>query len=128
MSQSTFNFLNYLGVEVISSNTSQASLSLAIKQHHEQHLGFVHGGVISSMADNTGWFVVRPHLEENTTVVTMELSLSYLRPAQGKFLTTVGKLLKKGKRSYFVTCEIFCDDVLVAFASSNLAVIDLPNK
>ena len=74
-----FNFLEYLGIVVEYSNKDEAILSIVLEKHHQQHLGYVHGGVISTIADNTGWFVVKPYLETGQTVVTQELSINYQR-------------------------------------------------
>jgi uncharacterized protein (TIGR00369 family) len=126
MAAEVFNFLEYLGVEIEHYNEDEAVLTMDLDVHHEQHLSFVHGGVIASLADNTGWFVAAAHLEEGTTVVTQELSISYLRPAKGKKLKSVGNLIKQGRRSLFVKAEVFCDDVLVAYCTSNLAVVETP--
>ena len=119
-----FNFLEFIGTEVEYFNKEEAVLSITLKHHHQQHLGYVHGGVISTIADNTGWFVVKPYLEEGQTVVTQELSINYLRPARGKILRCVGKMMKKGQKSVFVAAEVFCDDILVAYATSHLTILD----
>jgi len=124
MNGEVFNFLSFIGTKVETYNKEEAILSIELKQHHQQHLGYIHGGVISTIADNTGWFVVKPHLQEGETVVTQELSINYLRPARGEVLRCVGKLMKKGKKNVFVSAEVFCDDVLVAFATSHLAILD----
>jgi uncharacterized protein (TIGR00369 family) len=121
-----FNFLEFIGTKVEYFNKDEAVLSLELQKHHQQHLGYVHGGVISTMADNTGWFVVKPYLDEDQTVVTQELSINYLRPARGSFLRCVGQMIKKGQKSVFVSAEVFCDDVLVAFATSHLSILDTP--
>ncbi len=123
-SETGFNFLAYIGTHVDYYNKEEAVLSIELQAFHEQHLGYVHGGVISTIADNTGWFVVKPHLKPDQTVVTQELSVNYLRPARGRFLKSVGKLIKMGQKSVFVSAEVFCDDVLVAFATSHLTILD----
>jgi len=123
-SDEDFNFLTYIGTEVEYYNEQEAVLSIDLQTHHQQHLGYVHGGVISTIADNTGWFVVKPHLEKGQTVVTQELSINYLRPARGAKLRCIGKMIKKGQKNVFVSSEVFCDDVLVAFSTSHLAILD----
>ena len=119
-----FSFLHYIGTEIEKSDKDEAILFIDLKKHHKQHLDFVHGGVISTIADNTGWFVLEPYLDANQTAMTQELTVNYLRPANGTQLRCVGKMVKKGKKSAFVTAEIFCDGVLVAFASSHLAILE----
>ena len=121
---SDFNFLNFVGVEVEKSDKESAILFITLKEHHLQHLGYVHGGVISTIADNCGWFVLSPYLTAHQTAMTQELSINYLRPAKGKTLRCVGKMIKMGKKSAFVSAEVFCDDELVAFATSHLAVLE----
>lgn len=124
MQSEIFSFLEFIGTTIVKSDKDEAVLAIDLERHHYQHLDFVHGGVISTIADNTGWFVIQPYLKEGETAMTQELSISYLRPAQGKILRCVGKLVKRGRRSAFVTAEVFCDTKLVAFATSHLALLE----
>ncbi len=123
MSKECFNFLEYIGCRVEQSNRDSAILTLEVSTEHLQHLGYIHGGVISTLADNTGWFVLEPHLEDGLTAVTQELTVNYLRPGKGKELRAVGKLIKMGQKSAFVTVEIHCDAELIATSSSHLSLL-----
>lgn len=124
MSKECFNFLEYIGCIVQSSDKQSAVLSIKIKPEHLQHMGHIHGGVISTLADNTGWFVLEPHLTKDQTAMTQELTVNYLYPGKGKLLKAVGKLVKLGKKTAFVSVELFCDDVLIATSTSHLAVLE----
>ena len=119
-----FNFLDFIGCKVIQSNKTQAILSIQIRQQHQQHMGYIHGGVISTLADNTGWFVLEPHLHENETAMTQELTVNYLRPGKGNELQAIGKLIKKGRRTAFVQVELYCEDTLIATSSSHLSILE----
>jgi uncharacterized protein (TIGR00369 family) len=119
-----FNFLEFIGCEVIKSATDEAILAVSISAKHQQHMGYIHGGVISTLADNTGWFVLAPHLSENETAMTQELTVNYLHPGKGDTLRAVGKLIKKGKRTAFVQVELFCDERLIATSSSHLSILE----
>ncbi len=123
-SKNCFNFLEYVGCNVERSDTEKAVLSLNISHEHLQHMGYVHGGVISTLIDNTGWFVLEPHLSPQQTAMTQELTINYLYPGKGKTLRSVGKLIKIGKRTAFITTELFCDGQLIATGSSHLAILD----
>jgi len=46
-------FLEHVGAVLEELSKEKAVLSLEVKEYHLQHLGYVHGGVISSLADNT---------------------------------------------------------------------------
>jgi len=121
---SSFNFLNYIGCIVDKSDLQGAVLSIEIKQEHHQHMQYIHGGVISTLADNTGWFVLEPHLNKGQTAMTQELTVNYLHPGKGKILKSVGKLVKLGRSAAFVTVELFCDEILIATSSSHLAILE----
>lgn len=119
----SFNFLDFIGCCVEESSIDRAVLSIKIKNDHHQHMGYIHGGVISTLADNTGWFVLEPHLKKGQTAMTQELTVNYLRPGKGEKLKAVGKLLKLGRTTAFVTVELFCDEELIAYSSSHLAIL-----
>ena len=119
-----FNFLEYIGCIVDKSDETGAILSIKIRQEHLQHMGYIHGGVISTLADNTGWFVLEPHLNANQTAMTQELNVNYLRPGKGETLRAEGKLVKIGKNTAFVQVELFCEDVLIATSTSHLAILE----
>ncbi len=122
-----FNFLDYIGCVVDKSDKEGAVLSIEIQDEHLQHMGYIHGGVISTLADNTGWFVLEPHLSSQQTAMTQELTVNYLHPGKGKKLSAIGKLVKMGKRTAFVSVELFCDDILIATSSSHLAILERRN-
>jgi len=124
MSKKSFNFLEYIGCVVEQSDTEGASLSVKIRQEHLQHMGYIHGGVISTLADNAGWFVLEPHLNKKQTAMTQELTINYLHPGKGKKLRALGKLVKLGKRTAFVTVDLYCDNKFIATSSSHLAILD----
>lgn len=122
-----FNFLEYVGCSVKESNKTHAILDLQVDTHHLQHLGYIHGGVISTLADNTAWFVLKPYLRPDQTAVTQELTVNYLRLGKGKTLTAIGKLVKMGRHSAFVTVELFSSDTLIATSSSHLTLLTEPS-
>jgi uncharacterized protein (TIGR00369 family) len=124
MDKQCFNFLDYIGCVVEQSDKEGAVLSIKIGQEHLQHMGYIHGGVISTLADNTGWFVIEPYLAKKQTAMTQELTVNYLYPGKADTLKAVGKLIKMGKRTAFVNVELFCDEKLVATSTSHLAILD----
>lgn len=47
-------FLEHMGARLVDLGEGRARVGLDIEAWHLQHLGFVHGGVISTLSDNTG--------------------------------------------------------------------------
>ena len=124
MSKQYFNFLEYIGCVVDESSKDKAVLSISIEPKHLQHMGFIHGGVISTLADNTGWFVIAPYLTAKQTAVTQELTINYLYPGKADKLIAIGKLIKLGKRTALVEVKLYCDEKLIATSSSHLAILE----
>ena len=69
-----------------------------------QH-GFLHGGVLSYLADNALTFAGGRRLEGQ--VVTGEYKINYIRPARGDALLARAKAISSGKTQSVPRCEIY---------------------
>ena len=76
-------FSSILGARLTTLYPGKACLELPVDENHEQQHGFVHGGVISYVADNTLTFAAGSILGD---CVTSEFKLNYVRPAVGSSL------------------------------------------
>jgi len=124
MKEIHFPFLEHTGAILKDFTKGQANVELDIKPYHLQHKGFVHGGVISTLMDNTGWYAAVSNLDDGFTAVTMEIKINYLKPAVGKYLLASATVKRQGKTTAFVTIELFDEkEVLVAYATGTYAVI-----
>ncbi len=117
-------FLEHIGAALEELSQECAVLTIDTQKYHLQHLGFVHGGVISSLADNTGWYAVIANLPENKTAVTIEIKINYLKPAKEGKLKAVGRVVKMGKRVAFAVVELYSKEDLVAYATGTYAILD----
>lgn len=117
-------FLEHLGAKVEKLDKDEAILTINIEDFHLQHLGYVHGGVISSLADNTGWYAVIANIPEGKTSVTIEMKVNYLKPAKSGKLIAKGKLLRLGKNVAFATVEIYNGLDLVAYATATYSILE----
>lgn len=120
-------FLDYIGAKLGSFKKGQAVVTLDIENHHVQHLGIVHGGVISTLLDNTGWYAAMTELDDSKTAVTTEIKINYLYPARGETLICIGEVIKAGRNSIFVKIELFDEenkDRLISYATGTYAILD----
>lgn len=119
-----FPFFEHVGAKLVNMESGFAVTELEIKDFHLQHLGFVHGGVISTMLDNTGWYAAMSQLTEEETSVTMQINIDYLRPTKCNKIICKGSVIQKTKRRSFVEVKLFDgDDELVAHATGNYAIL-----
>jgi len=101
-------FSNFIGAQLITCTEDSAELSLMIEAHHKQQHGFVHGGVISYLADNGITFAGGLALRGNA--LTAEFKINYLRPGIGSQLIAKAKARGLSKRMAICQCEIYAID------------------
>ncbi|MEL4375165.1 PaaI family thioesterase [Brucella cytisi] len=111
-------FSQYLGAELVNVGDGSAVISLVIREIHTQQHGFVHGGVISYLADNALTFA--GGLALGGDALTSEFKINFVRPAKGGTLLANASTLSKGKRQAVCQCKVVCDEMLVAIAQGTI--------
>ena len=98
----------------------------------EQQHGFIHAGVLMTMADHTCGGAAASTMPAEKDVITVENKIAFLRPASGSILYCRAEVLRAGKNLAFVEAELAVERnhqrVMVAKASSTLAVIPLKHN
>lgn len=108
-------------MELSYNNNDQATFSMPFDEKFCHALGSLHGGVISTLLDNAGWFTVQPHYK--TWVNTIDLQVQLLLPTSNQSLISRGTLVKKGKTIAFSQMEVRDEgDNLIATATATFAV------
>ena len=100
---------------------------MAVTPALEQQHGFVHAGVLMTLADHTCGGAAATVAPDGQDVITVENKVSFLRPATGAVVYCRAEVLRAGKRLVFAEGEVTVERegkrVIVAKASSTLAVI-----
>ena len=100
-------FSRKLGTQLAAFSPGHAELVLPIVDDLRQQHGFVHGGVISYLADNALTFAGGSVLGDS---VTVEFKVNYLRPAQGNGrLRAIAEVVGSGKTQAVVRCEVYVE-------------------
>jgi uncharacterized protein (TIGR00369 family) len=103
-------------------------LGLRAKECHCNGRGFVHGGLISALADNAMGLSVFEALRNRQdgqprSVLTVSLALDFLGSAQiGQWLEFVPRVLKAGNNLGFADCIVSAGGQPVARASATFRV------
>ena len=71
-----------------------------------QQQGYVHAGLTFSIGDSAAGYSALTLLPEDQEVMTAEIKINLLAPADGELLRAEGKVVKLGKRLVVVTSEI----------------------
>lgn len=100
-------FSRKLGAQLAAFSPGHAELVLPIVDDLRQQHGFVHGGVISYLADNALTFAGGSVLGDS---VTVEFKVNYLRPAKGDGrLRAIADVIGHGKTQAVVRCEVYLE-------------------
>ena len=71
-----------------------------------QQQGYVHAGLTFSIGDSAAGYSALTLLPEDKEVMTAEIKINLLAPADGELLRAEGRVVKHGKRLVVVTSEI----------------------
>jgi len=119
--------VGHLGIEVDDLGEGWFQTSLCPGPRHTQQDGFVHAGVLATMADLSGGFAAHTLVAPNERVLTVEFKINFLRPALGDQILCRSKVLKRGKSITVSSSELFAvtgeREAMVAKAIVTLAVI-----
>jgi len=120
-------FIAELGVTVDEIQPGRCSTALAVAPRHTQQNGFVHAGVIATLADHTAGACAGTLAAPGHEVLTSTLTLHLLRPALGERLICRATALRPGRTLSIVESEVFAlggrGEQLVAKATVTLALV-----
>ncbi len=80
---------------------------VAIGEEHRQQDGFIHAGVMATMADHTAGYAGFTTVAETFQILTVEFKINFLRPAWGDTLVCRANVLRRGKRILIAESEVF---------------------
>jgi len=124
-SANAISLLKTLGIRLVEIGDRHAVMTVEADSRHLNYLGGVHGGLIAALAD-TVCFFPRPLLPSGQAATTVNLNVSYLRPAAvGDRLTARSELLHLGRRTASLAVRITdASQRLVAHGTASLLLLD----
>lgn len=121
------HFMKLFGFELTTIEEGRTEGWLTIADEHKQNTGFLHGGVVATMADIVAGFAASTLVPAGHHVVTGEIKVSYLNPGLGEKAHAIGWVLKQGRKMHFCEAEVWCirqgERKLVAKASASMIVV-----
>ena len=91
--------------EVIEKGYFQSKVT--IEEHHRQQDGFIHAGVMATMADHTAGYSAFTIVPEDFQILTIEFKINFLRPAHGDALICRSRVIREGTRIIISESEVF---------------------
>jgi uncharacterized protein (TIGR00369 family) len=114
----------WLGIHEVELGDGVAVLEMAATENMANHAGFVHGGMISALADSAMGRSLRTLTPRVARAMSFDLKLSFIAPAKvGETLRATGRVIHAGRRTMVAECRVEGPGGrLVATASGTFAV------
>jgi uncharacterized protein (TIGR00369 family) len=117
-------FIQFCGFEGILVEWGRFVSTVKIEDCHRQQDGFIHAGVMATMADHTAGYSAFTTVPEELQILTIEFKINFLRPAFGAGLVCESRVIREGKQIIVSESEVFDvregEKVLVAKATVTL--------
>ena len=100
-------FMKTIGAKLDSVDEGRVVISVELKPSMMQQHGFGHAGVTFSIGDSAAGYAALTKMGKNQEVLTSEMKIHLMSPADGKILKAVGSVLKAGRRLIVVQSNIY---------------------
>ena len=114
----------WLGIVAVELGDGLAILEMTPTEHMANHAGFVHGGMISALADSAMGRSLRTLKPGVVRAMSFDLKLNFIAAARvGETLRATGHVIHAGRRTMVAECRVEGPGSrLVATASGTFAV------
>ena len=114
----------WLGLELVETGEGSATVHMTATEDMANHSGFVHGGMISTLADSAMGRSLRTVKPGVVRAMSFDLKLNFINAAKiGETLRATGRVVHAGRRTMVATCRVEGKDArLIATASATFAV------
>lgn len=104
--------------------------TVTIQAHHRQQDGFIHAGVMATMADHTAGYSAFTTVPETIQILTIEFKINFLKPAYGERLECKSTVIRRGRQVIIAESEIFDvrQDNKEAVAKAMVTLMAVPKK
>jgi uncharacterized protein (TIGR00369 family) len=100
-------FVRYSGIRATEAREGVFESRVQIREHHRQQDGFVHAGLMATMADHTAGYAAFTLVPEGYQILTIEFKINFLRPAAGEELVCRAKIIRPGSQILVGESRVF---------------------
>ncbi len=100
-------FPAYCGFEVTKVDDGLFETRLAVRPEHRQQDGFVHAGVIATMADHTAGYAAYTIVSGEFRILSIEFKINFFKPAVDDELICRSKVINPGRTIIVSESDVF---------------------
>ena len=120
----TNGFTDLLDLEFLAVGDGHSTTALDVREELLNPYGGVHGAVLYAMADTGMGAALLSGLGDDERMATIEIKISYLRPATGGRLTCETDVLNRGRSVAYLESEVENDGRPVARATGSFSIFE----
>lgn len=122
------SFMKTLDAVLDKVEEGRVTISVPVTQSVSQQHGFAHAGVAFAIGDSAAGYSALTLFDPSVEVVTAEMKINLLSPAQGDTLVAEGRVIKPGKRLCVVAADVYAIDngarKLIAVLQGTMVPVD----
>jgi len=89
--------MDHIGARLVKVEPGFCEIEMPYAEHLCQQHGFIHAGVVSTVADSAGGYAGFSLMAEGDGVLTIEFKVNLMAPAAGEKLIARGRVIRAGK-------------------------------
>ena len=113
-----------IGARLLAVTPGEVRIELPWSEAVTQQHGFVHAGILSTIADNACGYAAYTLMPANSEVLGVENKINFLAPAKGERFVSIGRVIKAGRTLTVCSGEVWaCDggrETLVAVMQTTM--------
>ena len=99
--------MNLIGANLIKVEAGQIDIKLPFRSELTQQNGFIHAGIITTIADSACGYAAFSLMPENSNVLSVEFKVNLLSPAIGDYFVAEGRIIKAGRTLGVARGDVF---------------------
>lgn len=103
-------YLEFLGFRLVAWKNGFARLEMAVRPDHRNTVGYLHGGVISSLLDIAGAVAGNYGTASENVSITVNLNCNFIAPHKGDKVIAEGELLRSTSALFFAQAKLLDPD------------------
>ncbi|WP_439577745.1 PaaI family thioesterase [Elioraea sp.] len=100
------NFMTLLGASITALGPGTCEITLPFRRDLTQQHGFLHAGVVATLADNACGYAAFTLMPADASVLTVEFKLNLMAPAEGEALIARGRVRRAGRTLTVAEAEV----------------------
>src|SRR5512136_3483211 len=96
-----------IGANLVKVAPGEAEIELSYSKAITQQHGFVHAGIVSTIADNACGYAAYTLMPADADILGVENKINFLAPAKGERFVAIGRVIKAGRTLAVCSGEVW---------------------